>query len=432
MDNSLWKKLQDPTVLKRGWQLARNDYRDNFIEEWYTIDGFAYNLELHVADTINRIQTDSYIPDKLIHIEVPKGSYGFRPGTIIPIRDLSVLYSIITLIAKAPDDALPDSVYSWRLKKKIRSGDSLFHESDILDIPFLKRSTIHSLIDPFDPWYLLWPVFDELSKQALTGPDPYRYMATSDIAAYFENIQLPILRDQLLTFFPDDHKIINLLFEFFESWSVKTSTGRYLHRGIPQGNEVSSFLGNCFLIPLDETFTEMEKNRDIKYYRYMDDVRIFTKKVEDARHVIFTMDRVLKTLHLNVQTAKTKILDERYGEISSELFDSRTNHLRALIEDTNKKKGLNQLTPSERRKVNIALEKIAKAKPTNKTLQVLKGSRKPLTGLSLRSFRMWTNMSIGCSVSVLRIQIIDLHRVSRVSPENILLNNLLRIRYSRF
>ena len=107
---------------------------------------------------------------------------------------------------------------------------------------------------------------------------------------------------------------------------------------IPQGNFVSSFLGNLFLLPLDEMFVEFEKEHDCKYFRYMDDVRIFAKKIEDARLSVFKMDRQLRLIHLNVQTAKTKILDHKIGEISNELIDERVDDLSRIIDRIQKKK----------------------------------------------------------------------------------------------
>lgn len=96
-------------------------------------------------------------------------------------------------------------------------------------------------------------------------------------------------------------------------------------RGIPQGNFVSSFLGNLFLLPLDRNFTKFEKKYEVQYFSYMDDVRVFTKRIEDARLAVFMMDRKLKRLHLNVQTAKTKILDHKSGEIKQKLIDERVD-----------------------------------------------------------------------------------------------------------
>ena len=75
----------------------------------------------------------------------------------------------------------------------------------------------------------------------------------------------------------------------------------------------------------------MEESVDIKYYRYMDDVRIFFKDYAIARRCLFDMERIIRKLHLNVQSAKTKILDEKLNtEITNSLIDTRIDRLKSL------------------------------------------------------------------------------------------------------
>jgi hypothetical protein len=216
--------------------------------------------------------------------------------------------------------------------------------------------------------------------------DGYRFLATSDIAAYFENIQLPILRDQLLKHLPRETKLVNLLLLFIEAWVERTDDGRAHHRGIPQGNFISSFLGNLFLLPLDQTFEQFSNKRDIKYFRYMDDVRVFTKTREDARLAIFRMARTLRALHLNIQTAKTKIYDEHLGQISQLLIDPRVDDLSGLIKDI-QKHGRRNVPAQARNEYLRKLRAIAKSESSGR--QKLWGARAPLEGLTLRCFNRW-------------------------------------------
>ena len=81
----------------------------------------------------------------------------------------------------------------------------------------------------------------------------------------------------------------------------------------------------------DRQFSKMEESVDIKYYRYMDDVRIFFKDYAIARRCLFDMERIIRKLHLNVQSAKTKILDEKLNtEITNSLIDTRIDRLKSL------------------------------------------------------------------------------------------------------
>lgn len=378
-----------PESLKRAWHMVRATMDKDFAEDIYSADVIASDKS-YIMEIYNRISTNTYLPRPLFHVEVPKGSLAIRPGSVISVTDRIVLSAIVCLIAEVIDQKLPDSVYSWRLKKPIPKKGSIFKEDTIIDMPYLKKTTIRQKLDPFEPWYANWPAFDKQSRETF-GPDGYRYLATSDIAAYFENIQLPILRDQLLKYFPNQPKIINLLFTFLESWVNKTDAGRPHLRGIPQGNAISSFLGNLFLLPLDEAFTHFEKEHDAKYQRYMDDVRIFTNNIETARRAVFLMDKVLRSLHLNVQSAKTKIYDEKAGEITALLIDPRIDRLNAIIEKISKNlKENGHLTEKEKRYFTHSIKMVAKDDVTNSSQKLL-GARRPLSGLDARTFLRWIN-----------------------------------------
>lgn len=382
----LWRQLLTKETLTRGWHLARADTQTDFAEDLYSTDSFAQTLPVQIEELINRVRAGTYQPLPLFRIEVPKGPLGFRPGSVIQIQDRVLLSAIVLLIAGEIDKKLPDTTFSWRLKDPIPKKGPIFANSDITDLPFLKKGTIREEVDPFAGWYKLWPEFDKRTRLVFQK-EGYRFLATSDIAGYFENIQLPILRDQLLTHVPREPEIINLLCHILESWADRTADGRLHYRGIPQGNFVSSFIGNVFLLPLDETFIEFCKRSDAAYFRYMDDVRIFTKSNEDARRALFLMARRLRELHLNVQSAKTKIFDESRKEITKELIDPRTDALSELLDDIQTKFRSKSPTVLDRKIYGKKLQNIAKMDIPG--TQKIFGTRTPLEGLAMRTFSRW-------------------------------------------
>ena len=383
----LWDQLQTRETLTRGWHLARSDVRQDFSQDLYSTDVYGHDLKENIRETINRIRTDTYQVSPLFRIEVPKGTLSFRPGAVIPIQDRVVLSAITLLLAPHIDKQLPESVFSWRLKDPLPKRGPIFREGDITDLPFLRKRTIRIRVDPFEAWYRLWPEFDERTRE-LFRKEGYRFLATSDIAAYFENIQLPILRDQLLKHVHGEPEIVNLLIHFLETWAERTGDGRAHFRGIPQGNFISSFLGNFFLLPLDESLVEFCAARNAIYYRYMDDVRVFTKGRDDARVAVLRMARRLRELHLNVQTAKTRIYDESRKEVSSFLIDARVDALNEMIGDLEKKYKHKAPPIDERQVILDNLSGVAKtATPSG---QKIKGTRNALEGLSLRCFGRWT------------------------------------------
>ncbi|MGB7291788.1 MAG: RNA-directed DNA polymerase [Thermodesulfobacteriota bacterium] len=359
-------------VLKRAWHLVRNDARTDFIHDTYRYSDFGFSLEDNLKNIQEGLIREGYYPKPLLEIDVPKSSLAVRPGSVPEIEDRIVTYAIVYLIAPYLDKKLPEGVCSYRLKPE-ETRDRLFQDHEILKFPFLKKETIQSRIDIVEPWYEQWPKFIEKSKYTFEDQG-YKYLTISDIVSYFENISLEILRDEiLLKYLPKEQKIINLLMHILEYWTWRSYEGKPVLRGIPQGNDVSSFLGNVYLLPLDEEFAKFSKKEEIKYFRYVDDVKIFSKDESVARECIFIMNDILRKLHLNIQGEKTLILEDQ--DIKSEIEDERLDRVNALLKEFQKQKNL---TKNERIEYIEVLKKKYKKIGTRK---------KPILGKDLRLFR---------------------------------------------
>lgn len=338
MADSLYKKLYDFNILRRAWHLAISDTRKDFIEDPFKYNDFAFNLEGNLRSISKALKSEEYHPNPLIHIDIPKSTLSVRPGSVTSIEDRIVLFAITILIAPGLDKKLPETVYSYRLKEKT-DNRSLFKDLEILKFPFLKGKTIRKRVDIIEPWYGQWPKF--IKKTVYTFENEgYKFLTESDISAYFENINLHLLRDNLIKYLPKEQKIVNLLCSILEYWTWPTIHGLSIEREIPQGNDVSSFIGNIYLLPLDEEFIKFGEKKDIRYFRYMDDVKIFSKEENIAREVVFVMNEVLRKLHLNIQGTKTMILEG--DEIRNELIDNRLEEVNNVIKDT--QKNLNSIT----------------------------------------------------------------------------------------
>lgn len=325
--DSLYIKVYNTNILKRAWHLAQSDSKTDFVKDTYKNGDFAFYLEENLQSILDALRKEEYHPNPLLHIEVPKSTLAVRPGSKVSIEDKIVLFAITMLIAPRLDKELPEGVYSYRLKEKF-DKDSLFRDIELLQFPLLKEKTIRKELVIFEPWYGQYPKFIKESLYAYEQQG-FKYLTLSDISAYFENINLDLLHDTLLMYFNRDQKIINLLCSLLRYWTWPTIHGFDLNRGIPQGNEVSSFLGNIYLLPLDIALCKFCKNRDAKYFRYMDDVKIFSKQERVAREAIFVMNDVLRKLHLNIQGSKTTIIKDE--EIKKELYDPRLERVNDII-----------------------------------------------------------------------------------------------------
>jgi hypothetical protein len=314
--NSLFKKLCNYKILKIGWYLAHNDTRNNFVLDPIGYADFAFQLSDRLNFIIEEIENDRYCPRHLTEIDIPKSGLSVRPGSILPIEDMVVLHACIFLLAPKLDGKLKENVYSYRLRKdwekKVKNKESLFKEGDP-EFPFLKRKTIGDF-NPFEKWYERWFAFEKASNKACTV-EGYTHLTKTDITAYFENIDLSALEALLRSFLGKEEQIIHLVFKILRSWTRSTSTGTPIGRGIPQGNEVSSFLGNIYLMRLDDRLDEFCKKNDAKWFRYVDDVKVYTRSKHLARKIVFEVNNALRSLYLNIQASKTEIIFDKKLEI---------------------------------------------------------------------------------------------------------------------
>jgi len=369
MTDKLFRELCDTKVLKRAWHLARVDARNYFMFDPFEYSDFAFDLDQNLALICQGLENGSYHPRPLLRIDVPKDTYSARPGSLIDISDLIVLYGMAILIVPKLDKQLPDTVYSYRYRPDSKRK-TLFKDEELVQYKFLKKKTIRMRIDIFDPWYEKWPMFIQKSMYTYEE-EKFNYLSVSDISAYFENISLDILRELLLKYFPRDQKIINLLISILEHWTWPTKHLRTIKRGIPQGNSISSFLGNIYLLPLDEALQDFSKRFKLRVFRYMDDVKIFSTKRQTAIKAIFCMNDALRELQLNIQGAKTAILER--AEIRKELFDDRMIRINPLILELQKGKLLKERREEIR---DTLIDEVDKLDQGNR-----------LRGLDLRLFR---------------------------------------------
>jgi len=400
-----YHKLSNLNLLKRAWHLARDDSRTDFMFDSFRFSDFGFHLDEYLHSISQSLQNQSYHPRPLLTIDIPKSSLSVRPGSVLSIEDKIVLFAIACLIAPPLDKKLPQTVYSWRVKNKQRK---LFDDHEILKFPFLKRRTIKKRIDFVERWYGAWPQFiDEVEVKY--EKEGYRFMVVSDIVAYFENIDLHLLRDLLLHHLPKQHRIINFLIKLLEYWTWPSVHDTPIHRGIPQGNGISSFLGNIYLLPLDQAFLKFANRKDIQYLRYMDDVKVMTRDMTTAREALFLMNDKLRELRLNIQGSKTRILQD--DEIRSELFDNRLEKVNKIIEQI---QGKESLTSSERKAFVDELKQ---------ELKKVKGKKSIIRDKELRLFRrLMTGFTLLRHSAMVRLVLDQLEK----NPDSRLLNSSIR------
>jgi hypothetical protein len=89
-----------------------------------------------------------------------------------------------------------------------------------------------------------------------------------------------------------------LLLTCLRGWT-SDKAGSYVGHGVPQGPEPSAFLAECFLFHFDS-----KDYRAVKYFRYVDDIRLMAKDEVPIRRALLKLDLQSKELGLVPQAQK--------------------------------------------------------------------------------------------------------------------------------
>ncbi len=167
-----------------------------------------------------------------------------------------------------------------------------------------------------------WKKFDEYVKVGSRN----KIILETDLQNYFEKIDIDLLGKTLFHCVDTLKEVgkvkaqirfcIENVCRTLKNWAYNETSG------LPQNRDVSSFLANMYMLPVD---TFMIENK-YDYYRYMDDIRIICDNKYQARKALKDLVNNLRTIGLNVNTAKTRII-EPGTEYHKEFFNNTSFEL---------------------------------------------------------------------------------------------------------
>jgi retron-type reverse transcriptase len=268
----------------------------------------SYNLSLkeNLQDLIDDIKRGTYVPCKPTVIFHPKKSGVLRPLTLLSLMDLIVYQAIVNRIAVAFEREQDRFAYK-------KSFGAIFAGRNS---NFFYRS-----------WKASYQKYnDAICKAFEAGND---YVADFDLVSFYELIEHDLLRGRLKRRVKNEG-LLSLLVKCLGAWT-SDKAGASVGHGIPQGPEPSAFLAECILFHFDA-----ENYRNVKYARYIDDIRLMAKGESTIRRALLRLDLQSKELGLvpqaqKIECRKVKDVEELLNNVPSELAGpglrkSKTSH----------------------------------------------------------------------------------------------------------
>ncbi|WGQ35983.1 RNA-directed DNA polymerase [Alcaligenes faecalis] len=269
-----------PTVLKHLHRDMRDDWFEDALQHR---DLFASKQALQ--DVLHEVLLEGngrYGASKRNVCDIPKKGLGVRYALETDFYDRFIYQAICSYLMPFYDPLLSPRVLGHRYDNRKRSEKDLF------------KGRIE-----------LWQTFEGVTKTALKNSQA---LFATDLINYFENITTDSIRTafeglipQITASGPEKVLIrnsINTLCELMTHWGYSE------RHGLPQNRDASSFVANVVLNSVDQ---EMVR-QGFDYYRYVDDIRIICNTPRSARHAATILIGQLRTVGMNINSAKTKIL----------------------------------------------------------------------------------------------------------------------------
>ncbi|MCB9758192.1 MAG: hypothetical protein H6753_07240 [Candidatus Omnitrophica bacterium] len=264
---------------------------ERLVKDRFGIHAFGAQLDKNVKQLSEKLISGKYSPQRGFKYYEPKSSGTQRTKTLLMIEDALVYQAIANVIAARNYELLAehdDFVFGSVLMPDTKQGTELLNQDN-------------SKYFFFKFWKSLFVRFKDSVIKAIEQ-DKATHKFETDITGFFDSIPHYNLLLTLSTHFGVEDEILDLLSVCLNAWSgTKESSTPGV--GIPQGPQPSYLLANLLLYPLDKQLI----SEAFKYYRYMDDIKIYGYSESELRNVLVHIDNYLKGHGLSINSKKTGI-----------------------------------------------------------------------------------------------------------------------------
>lgn len=267
-DQELWKTICSHQNLRQAWNKVKSNKGGPGIDR-VTIEDFGQNLDENLSMLFDQLENGNYTPLPVQRIYIRKDDGNRRSIGISAVRDRVVQQSLHLVLSPIFDDGFSDCSFAYR------PGRSCL---------------------------------DALGRIEALINDGFTWVLDGDIESFFDSID----HDLLMGFVAErisDNNILKLIEDLIKVGIFEDMSLRHEYLGISQGSVISPLLANLYLNRFDQEIVA----KGYHLIRYADDFIVLEKSQEMVAKALTDITDVLRTLKLNLNEKKTKLIHAEKG-----------------------------------------------------------------------------------------------------------------------
>lgn len=278
--NSVFSQIQMASCWKK---YVRSGLRDQEVVDLFDYNDFHWFKEQRFDDLQRALIDGRYKPAYSIPTKLEK-KHGVCRTVVTPSPEDAIVLQCIV------ESLLPKTL------KKQPSSNAFFsrsHQSPDASFQF-GRDYI---------WFRQWRVFSNTRFKIASVHD---WVATTDIATYFDNVQYSHLRNIISTLDGTEEVILDILFSVLDQlcWRPDYLPSAFI--GLPQVQfDAPRLLSHIYLFEIDSYLKRRIQNN---FVRWVDDITFAADSKEECKVVLRDLDTLLQMRGVRLNSGKTHIL----------------------------------------------------------------------------------------------------------------------------
>jgi hypothetical protein len=280
----------DDKALRKAFRRLKKDtrhFQTLLVRDPTDYVDFEVQLKQQLETLTHQLAAGTYVPQKPVLHPHPKSKGINRPTVVFDVRDALVYRFCIEQI----EDEL---ITATRRNPNIRGGVKIAPNANPAADGY------------YEKFFKDWTEHNEAIREGLAIRP---IAACTDIASYFEGIDLQLLTDLVRSTVSGKAGVVTLLNFFLRSAKVQYDYGLSLSTGLPQEDiDCSRTLAYFYLHPHDDRLVSFTLEHDGELFRFADDITILVGTEAKARRSLKAVTDSLRELALVASIEKTEIM----------------------------------------------------------------------------------------------------------------------------